>query len=212
MIVVKVGGSLFDHPGLGRGLRAFLHSRISPKGGPCVVTPPQAGVPGAAAGGMHLSPEVLLVPGGGAVADVVRLFDRIHQLGEETAHWLALRSLSVTAEFLRQLLAREHTQTEEESRLIHVVDVLAFASADETRPGRLPHCWQVTTDSLAARIAWVYGAQKLLLLKSIDIPPATPWLQAARQGWVDAYFPQIAAQLPCPIETINFRSWLEHSA
>src|SRR5689334_11330827 len=77
MIVVKVGGSLFDHPALGPGLRDFLQT-LAPR-------------------------EVLLVPGGGPVADAVRKLDRTHELGEEAAHWLALRSLGVTAELLRSL-------------------------------------------------------------------------------------------------------------
>ena len=46
MIVVKVGGSLFDHPRLGPGLRAYLDS-LAPA-------------------------DVLLVPGGGPVAGAVR--------------------------------------------------------------------------------------------------------------------------------------------
>ena len=70
MTVVKVGGSLFDHPKLGAGLRAYLES-LAPA-------------------------EVLLVPGGGGVADAVRELDRVHALGGEAAHWLALRSLGVT--------------------------------------------------------------------------------------------------------------------
>ena len=45
MIVVKVGGSLFDHPRLASGLRAYLHS-LAPQ-------------------------EVLLVPGGGPFAEAV---------------------------------------------------------------------------------------------------------------------------------------------
>src|SRR5439155_8942930 len=78
MIVVKVGGSLFDHPALGPGLREFVES-LAPK-------------------------EVLLVPGGGPVADAVRELDRVHGLGEEASHWLALRGLSVTAGMMESLL------------------------------------------------------------------------------------------------------------
>src|SRR5262249_17829191 len=68
-VVVKVGGSLFDLQDLGPRLHALLTVR------------PQC------------SP--LLVPGGGAVADVVRALDRRHQLGEETSHWLALQAMSL---------------------------------------------------------------------------------------------------------------------
>ena len=44
--------------------------------------------------------DVLFVPGGGPTADVIRDFDRIHQLGEEQAHWLALAALQLNADFL----------------------------------------------------------------------------------------------------------------
>ena len=79
MIVVKVGGSLFDHPALGPGLRDFVAA---------------------------LGNEVLLVGGGGDAADAVRKLDRVHGLGEERAHRLALRSLGVTAALLESFAAR----------------------------------------------------------------------------------------------------------
>lgn len=175
MIVVKVGGSLFDHPRLGPGLRAYLNS-LAP-------TP------------------VLLVAGGGRVADAVRQLDRIHGLGEEAAHWLALRSLATTAEFVRQQLPSVSHCT--------VVECFQFAQDDESRPGRLPHTWAVTTDSIAARVAQVLGADRLVLLKSVDIPSGTPWPIAAERGWVDAYFPRIAAELRCPVDVQNFRQVLD---
>ena len=170
MIVVKVGGSLYDHPALGPALRAFVES-LAPA-------------------------DVLLVPGGGPVADAVRELDRVHKVGEESAHWLALRALGVTAHFLRTLASG--------SRLT-VLDCFTFAQEDEARPGSLPHTWAVTTDSIAARAAVVYRAERLVLLKSVDIPPGTPWDVATANGWVDAYFPQIAATLACPVEVVNFR-------
>src|SRR5262245_62868008 len=113
LTVVKVGGSLFDLPDLGPRLRRWL--------------------------GQLPAGEVLLVPGGGATADVVRAFDRVHHLGEEAAHWLALRAMSVNAALLESLAPG-----------VPVLDALAFARDDEGRPGRLPHCWAVTSDSVAA--------------------------------------------------------------
>jgi hypothetical protein len=217
VIVVKVGGSLFDHPALGPGLRDFLQT-LAPK-------------------------EVLLVPGGGPVADAVRKLDRTHQLGEEAAHWLALRSLGVTTHLLESVLglAREeptprpppcregeqdlrnritfkgsgevsHTLTpslQGGGRGVGLLDAFAFAVEDESRPGALPHTWSVTTDSIAARAAVVFRAERLVLLKSVDVPTGTTWETAAANGWVDAHFPQIARTLACPVETVNFRCRLE---
>ena len=175
MIVVKVGGSLFDHPRLGPGLRAYLDSLDSP---------------------------VLLVAGGGDFADAVRKLDAIHHLGEEQAHWLALRSMDLSAAVLRSFALRSASR-------LNVLDAFAFAVEDESRPGALPHSWAVTSDSIAARAAVVFGASRLVLLKSIDLPPGTPWEVAAANGWVDPHFPAVVAGAPFSIEVVNFRRRLD---
>src|SRR4051794_23292214 len=91
--VVKVGGSLFARADLGGRLRGLLQSL-----------------------GIE---TVLLFPGGGGTADAVRSLDQVHGLGDEAAHWLALRTLTVNAHFLNSMLpelpvlgwpaAREHS-------------------------------------------------------------------------------------------------------
>jgi aspartokinase-like uncharacterized kinase len=91
---------------------------------------------------------------------------------------------------------------------IRVLDCFAFAVEDDSRPGAIPHTWSVTTDSIAARAAAVFRAERLILLKSVDVPPGVPWELAAANGWVDAHFPRVAAQLVCPVEAVNFRSRL----
>lgn len=93
-----------------------------------------------------------------------------------------------------------------------VLDPFAFALEDESRPGALPHSWSVTTDSIAARVAFVHRAERLVLLKSVDIPEDVSWPAAAANGWVDAHFPQIAATLDCPVEAVNFRRQLDARA
>src|SRR6516225_2877287 len=142
-LVVKVGGSLFDLPDLGPRLRRWLAAQ-----------PPG---------------ERLLVPGGGALADVVRALDGWHGLGEEAAHWLALRALAVNAHFLAALL--DGVRVVEGPRPgvgLAVLDAHAFARADEGRPGSLPHRWEATSDSVAARAAELAGAE-LVLLKSVTL-------------------------------------------
>jgi aspartokinase-like uncharacterized kinase len=176
MIVVKVGGSLFDQPALGPGLRSFL-----------------AGLAPA---------KVVLVPGGGAVTNAVRELDRIHGLGEEVSHWLALGSLRVSAALLEALLEGDPSSA---ASHVAVLDPLTFAREDEAREGALPHCWRVTSDSIAARAAVVFRADRLILLKSIDLPTGMPWLEAAANGWVDAHFPVLVPSVPCPVEVVNFR-------
>jgi aspartokinase-like uncharacterized kinase len=176
VIVVKVGGSLYDHPRLGPGLRAYLDS---------------------------LAPEsVLLVPGGGPFADAVRQLDAAHRLGEEAAHWLALRAMDLAGAFLEGLALRPASR-------LNVLDCLAFATEDEARPDSLPHSWAVTSDSIAARAAVVYRASRLVLLKSTDVPPGTPWAAAAAAGWVDPHFPRVVAANRLTVAAVNFRQVLD---
>jgi len=178
VIVVKVGGSLFDHPKLGLGLRAYLDS---------------------------LEADVLLVPGGGDAADAVRTWDATHHFGEVVSHWLALRALDVTSALLRHLLLREPPT----ASAVRVLDCLAFSLEDDERPGALPHSWGVTTDSIAARAAVVYEAERLVLLKSVNVDVGTAWEVAAERGWVDPHFPRVVADAAFPVEVVNFRRVLD---
>jgi aspartokinase-like uncharacterized kinase len=167
VIVAKVGGSLYDEPRLGPALRLWAGEQPEP---------------------------VLLVPGGGEFADAVRKLDRVHRLGEEAAHWLAIRSLDAAAVFLRQLVGGDH----------RILDPFAFFREHDLTP----HTWDVTTDSLALAAARHLNASKLVLLKSTDIPPGTPWAAAAARGWVDNYFPELVHSA-APVEPVNFRRWVE---
>ena len=181
MIVVKVGGSLYDHPGLGPGLRAYLDTIPSP---------------------------VLLVPGGGAFAEAVRQLDAVHGLGEEASHRLALTSLIVTGGFLRSLVPQSKWVSHPSiGKIPHrgILDAAAFCQYEPS----LPHSWAVTSDSIAARAAVVFGASRLVLLKSIDIPPETPWAEAADRGWVDRHFPAVVEGSALRIEAVNYRRWLD---
>ena len=131
--------------------------------------------------------DVILVAGGGAAADVVAQMDRIHRLGEEKSHWLALEALGLTTSLLLALAAEGRPS-------FAVEDLCSFARRDDGRPGCLPHCWEVTSDSLAARVAEVVGARELVLLKSVTIPPELGWAEASRCGYVDGYFPTMIAR------------------
>lgn len=185
-VVVKVGGSLFGWPELKPRLQDYL-ATLAEK-------------------------NVLLIPGGGPTADVVRSYDRAHGLGDEVAHWLALRALSLNANLLATLLQPGAQVVEglNAARAVWrrggrpVLDVYRFARGDEGRPGHLHHSWAVTSDSLAARIAAVAGAERLVLLKSSPMP-AGDWAEAGRQGYVDPTFATATYGAAFSVEAIHFR-------
>jgi aspartokinase-like uncharacterized kinase len=154
------------------------------------------------------------MPGGGPTADVIREFDRVHQLGEEHSHWLALRALALNAHFLAALLPGAGVVSDVpecwrawDRRMIPILDLHAFAEADEGRDGSLPHHWTVTSDSLAARAAGCLGASHLVLLKSSRPPEGSSWVEAGRLGYVDACF---GTTIPAGMElsAVNLRTWV----
>jgi aspartokinase-like uncharacterized kinase len=187
-IVVKVGGSLFSLPGLGPRLRDWLDELRRGRE----------------------SVNVILVPGGGATADVIRALDVCHKLGEETSHWLALRVLSLNAHVLAGLLPEARlTQRVQECSGLSILDPHEFARADEGHAGCLPHVWSATSDSVAARVAVVAGARELILLKSVTLAPPIDWEKARRDGHVDPVFSQVSshAQPELAVSVVNLRTW-----
>lgn len=192
LVVVKVGGSLYDIADLGSKLSAYVQTVDAAK--------------------------VLLVPGGGPTADAIRTLDRTHHLGDEAAHDLALRALTLNAFFLAERLRVVATSgslvSSQAGRLwlrqdgVHLLDAHAFCSAD----GTLPATWDVTSDSVAARAALVFGAGRLVLLKSVSRPPGA-WRRAIEEGVVDPLFLSTLSRgtMRMPrkprVEIVNFRSW-----
>jgi aspartokinase-like uncharacterized kinase len=187
-VVVKVGGSLYDLPDLGPRLRGWLDGLGATR--------------------------VVIVPGGGSAADVVRQLDQCHGLGEERAHWLALASLSLTGRFLAAVVPRSafvkdlrEAVAAWEQGCVVVLDPHAFALADEGRPGCLPHVWTATSDSVAARVAVATGARRLTLLKSTPLPPGVGWQEAAQRGMIDSHFAGVVAGRPTlEIDWVNLRA------
>jgi 5-(aminomethyl)-3-furanmethanol phosphate kinase len=168
-LVVKVGGSLYDWPALGPTLARWLRKNA----------------PG----------QALLVPGGGLFTEVVRRLDELHHLGDEKSHWLALRSMTMAAGFIRALLRDGE---------IAILDAVAFCRADVRPPDALPHNWLVTSDSIAARAAELRHAE-LVLLKSAEPPPGDVAAWAAA-GYVDSHFPTVVTRARLTVRAINLRA------
>lgn len=187
LAVIKVGGSLFTDSRLGPALREWLDGRPEER--------------------------LLLVPGGGDLANAVRGYHDHHHLSEELCHWLALRCLSINAHFLAELLpgsviipdALADLIDTAEARLT-ILDAFDFAQTDEDRNGSLEHSWQVTSDAIAARATTLSGATRLILLKSMALEPSVTWSEAASRGWVDGMFPEVATEQT--VEWVNFREVL----
>ena len=155
LTVIKVGGGIARIPGLLRRV-------------------------GAALAGAAKQHALVVLPGGGNFADQVREFDRNHSLSADAAHWMAILAMDQYAFALADLIPGSRLVEDRPGMLAAqaegAVPVLApsrwLRAADE-----LPHSWEVTSDSLAAYLATLLGAEQLILIKPVagGVELTDPW-------------------------------------
>ena len=170
--VYKLGGSLFDLPDLKGRLSRVLAGE----------------------------PRALVVCGGGAAADAVRAWDRVHGLGEDAAHRVACEALGVSARFVSELIGGELVATRDAAGdawargRVCVLDLPRWVEREAPRdPAAPPRTWETTSDTLAAWAARRWPAGRLVLLKSCG----------ERPGAVDRHFAASAAGLR--VDWVNLR-------
>lgn len=187
----KIGGSLLDWPEFPSRLRLILQS----------------------------DSQAVLMTGGGAAADAVRGWDRVFPLGEETAHDLALHSLTLTARLLTRLLpqielASTPAQLSEILACKRTPVLLVHDWVSRLEPAaRIPlrHDWQTTSDSVALWLAFHLQIPRLVLVKSTDTEVGQTPESAAEADLIDMEFPRLFRQIqhtgePLTTEWINLRS------
>jgi aspartokinase-like uncharacterized kinase len=189
--VVKVGGSLFEAEDLPDRLCDWLEA-FPP--GPCV-----------------------LVAGGGGMVDELRRLDKLRPLGEAAAHWAAISIMDVTAWLLATWLQFDVTSDYAglQDRLYDADEPIVFAPGRflrEVEPKllgtRLAKNWEVTSDSIAVRLATVLVAGEVVLLKSAPpegapAPDGGSFPLTARElerlvlgGYLDTFLPRLAGEAP----------------
>ncbi len=189
--VVKIGGSLFDYPDLAVAWDQWVSGESKM--------------------------TTIIIAGGGPYADLVRQWDKQFPLNEETAHWMCVTSMTITAVLLHQQLPRTRliddwqslrawvaSGNQQEAAIFSVEPFLK--TVEPSLPGDLlPATWEVSSDSIAARVAEVLSAEELVLAKSASVSPGSDWQQLADEGFVDQHFPEMAARLPF-VRCVNLRS------
>lgn len=179
-IVYKLGGSLLDIPDVHNRLGSVIEDDR-----PC---------------------QPLVIVGGGQTADIVREWDSQFALTASQSHWLAIAAMRINSLLLEQLMpsgqlieSREQADGCWQNEQIPVLDVEQILRSEINSHDALPESWDVTSDSITAWITKHWHAERLVLLKSIDMPTSES-LNAA----VDNHFSKVVQSVH-HIEWINFR-------
>jgi aspartokinase-like uncharacterized kinase len=142
--------------------------------------------------------RLVVVPGGGDFADAVRLAGRRHPIGDQAAHSMALLAMRMSAVMLGALApncvvaecaADFEAAWQRDLTPIWAPERMVLAAPD------VPASWDVTSDSLAAWLARVIEASRLVLVKACAVPAAMERDAAAlaAAGIVDPCFPRFVA-------------------
>ncbi|GFP30443.1 amino acid kinase family protein [Candidatus Hakubella thermalkaliphila] len=115
--------------------------------------------------------QLLIIPGGGPFADVVRENYLKFSLAEEVAHWMAILGMDQYGYLLHDLTpgsvpVRSLREAAEALVAGKLPILLPFQLLSLLNP--LEHSWRVTSDSLALYLATQVEAEMFVLLKDVD--------------------------------------------
>ncbi len=157
---------------------------------------------------------LLVVPGGGPSADVVREQDERFALRASTAHWMAILAMDQFGLLLADLIpGAETVRTLEEARERAADHVVVLLPADLLRSADpLPHDWSVTSDAIAAWVTERLGGRLLVLLKDHHgmaalAPPAGGALTGAPAPSRPAGPSGVDAHLSARLDEADFDLW-----
>lgn len=176
--VVKLGGSLHCVPELAHCLDAL-----------------------AGAGG-----GIVLVPGGGPFADIVRMVQAQSGISDTAAHHMAMLAMEQYGLMLCDLkpgLVPAESLENIVRTLRQGLTPVWMPSAMCRHAADLPQNWSVTSDSLAAWLAIHLSADILTLVK-YGQPADTAPIAMAASGWVDTAFPFFANKFCGTIQVLDF--------
>ena len=173
MIIVKLGGSLFDYPKLSEWLKI-----LSDEG---------AG-------------KVVIVPGGGPFADQVRDAQKQWKFNDQQAHQMALHAMDQFGLMLIGI-AKEHSYDlfpASSKQEIH--EILTSKKIPVWLPSKclennteIPQNWTVTSDSLSAWLAKELNADQLILIKQVEIDIDATLDELEEENIVDSSFESLVS-------------------
>jgi 5-(aminomethyl)-3-furanmethanol phosphate kinase len=114
--------------------------------------------------------RILIVPGGGKFADTVRKLDNVYGFSNTISHKMAILAMDQYGFFLSDITPNSYVSyvLDESRNSAKGILPIFLPSQLMFREDPLEHSWNVTSDSIAAYIAGLLDAKKLLLITDVD--------------------------------------------
>jgi len=146
--------------------------------------------------------SVVIVPGGGPFADMIRQAQTLHQFDDHHAHHMALLAMAQYGLLLHALIPTAliiHSPNE-----VPITPQLAIWLPDDQllQVDALMQSWQVTSDSLALWFAQQIPQSKLSLIKCISADTGEI-SELSSKGIIDQGFQSLFQQRPIPTQLIH---------
>ena len=185
MWIIKLGGSLLDYSGLSDWLDALANTQQ----------------------------PVVIVIGGGPLADAVRNAQKQWKFTDAVAHHMGLLAMEQNARFIAGLDSRINpcadqysiqTSLDNGEVPVWLPAKMVMATQDIVQD------WTMTSDSLSLWLANRFSAAGVLLVKSCSLPCGRiAASQLSKDEVVDQAFPAMVAQVDYPIRIMQRENYLQ---
>jgi len=113
--------------------------------------------------------KIIIIPGGGTLANFVRKIYLEFKINDELAHWIAIYSmnfngLELKRKFPHLAITEDFEYLKNEKRLFSIFLPYKYFRLNDP----LPHSWDVTSDSITLYCAYKLGVSECFLIKDID--------------------------------------------
>lgn len=118
--------------------------------------------------------KIIIIPGGGSLANFIRALDNKLKIGDDLAHWAAIYAMDYNGIKLNKKFSdlelindfhnlKEHLMENSKRDIIIFLPFNFLYQNDE-----LPHNWDVTSDSIALHLAYKLNLNECFLIKDVD--------------------------------------------
>ncbi|MFX0058588.1 MAG: hypothetical protein ACFE85_11250 [Candidatus Hodarchaeota archaeon] len=117
----------------------------------------------------HIIEKILIIPGGGSLANFVREIYSEFKINDELAHWIAIYSMNYNGKTLKVKFPHlEIIENFNNFKKVKRIFSIFLPYKEFKREDPLPHSWNVTSDSIALYCAYKLGLDECFLIKAVD--------------------------------------------